>query len=239
MPGKLHRETLTEQAETELITFIQKQGLQPGEALPSEGALASEFGVSRQVIREALKSLQGKGFIQIINGKGSVVRPLNSNALLVFFARAAQMSDATLIELMEVRKGIEIQSAILAAERRTPEDVAHMEQLVTQMRASLHDPITYVELDVALHLAIVTAAHNTMMYHLIESIREASKDAVREGLLRRRTGEQFERVQTLHEALIEAIKQGNAEEAGRAMQLHFDEAVIALVNKETADSLHF
>jgi GntR family transcriptional repressor for pyruvate dehydrogenase complex len=229
MLGKLRRETLAEQAVVGLMQFIQEKDLKPGELLPSEIMLATEFGVSRQVIREALKSLQGQGVIEIINGKGAIIRPIDSDALLVFFARAVQINRDTIIELIEVRKGIEVQSAMLAAERRTPEELARMKEIVAQMSQRLGDPDAYIELDLALHLAIALATHNAMMYHLIEAIREISKDTIREGLLRRRTNEQLERVQELHEMLIAELERGDAEAASRAMAHQFDEAIVALV----------
>ena len=229
MLGKLHRETLAEQAAAGLMQFILEKNLKPGEMLPSEVMLATEFEVSRQVIREALKSLQGQGVIEIINGKGAIIQPISSNTLLVFFARAVQINPNSMIELIEVRQGIEVQSAMLAAERRTHEELTRMREIVTMMGQHLGNSDTYIELDLELHLAIASATHNTMMYHLIESIREVSKDTIREGLLHRRTIEQLERVQELHVMLLAELERGDADAAGQVMALQFDEAIIALV----------
>jgi DNA-binding FadR family transcriptional regulator len=236
MLERLHRETLAERAATSLMEFVRAQDLKPGDVLPSASRLALEFGVSRPVIREALKSLQGQGVIEVINGRGAIVRSIDSSILLVFFARAMQVDRDSIIELMEVRKGIEVEGAILAAQRRTPEELARLAATVAQMHRCLHDPDAYIELDVALHLLIASASHNRMLYHLVESIREALKDSVREGLRRRRTGEQLERVQVLHEALLTELERGDPERAGRAMALHFDEAVMALIGDDAADA---
>lgn len=62
---------LAEQATTQLMEFIRIQALKPGQVLSSEAELAAQFGVSRPVIREALKSLQGRGMIDIVNSKGN------------------------------------------------------------------------------------------------------------------------------------------------------------------------
>lgn len=232
MLEKLHRETLAERAAAGLMAYIGSQELKPGQPLPSEARLAAEFGVSRQVIREALKSLQGRGVLEIVNGKGAIVRSPDSSTLLVFFTRALQVSRDAILELMEVRKGIEVQSALLAAERRTPEDVAQMLELTAAMRRHVRDPDAYIELDVALHLRIAAASHNAMLYHLVESLRQALTDTVREGLRRRRTVAQLDRVQALHEALVADLERGDPEGARRSMALHFDEAVMALVEGE-------
>jgi DNA-binding FadR family transcriptional regulator len=230
MIEKLRRETLAEQTAAGLIQFILEQGLKPGALLPPEAALATSFNVSRQVIREALKSLQGQGVIEMVNGKGAVIRPIDSDALLVFFARAVQINRHTIIDLIEVRKGVEVQSAMLAAERRTYEELAHMKEIVAKMSQHLDDLDAYTERDMALHLAVASATHNTMMYYLVESIREVSKDTIREGLLHRRTAEQLERVQELHEMLLVELERGDARAAGQVMALQFDEAIIALVS---------
>jgi GntR family transcriptional repressor for pyruvate dehydrogenase complex len=230
MIKKLHRETLAEQAMASLMDFILKQGLKPGNVLPSEVTLASEFGVSRQVIREALKSLQGQGVIDIINGKGAVIRPIDSSALLVFFQRAVRLNRRTIIDLIEVRKGIEIQISMLAAERRTPTELARMREIVAEMGRQIGVPEAYSELDLELHLAIASATHNAMMYHLITSLREVSKDTMLAGLRHRRGNEQLARVQELHEMLLAELERGDAQAAGQVMSLQFDEAIIALAS---------
>src|SRR5262245_60167362 len=104
MLTKLRRETLAEQVSQNLVEYIQTQGLKPGDALPSEARLPVDFGVSRPIIREALKSLAGKGVIEIVNGRGAIVKPIDSETLSEFFERAMHENDNTIIELMEVRK---------------------------------------------------------------------------------------------------------------------------------------
>jgi GntR family transcriptional repressor for pyruvate dehydrogenase complex len=228
MLKKLSRETLVEQAERNLLTFIDAQGLKPGDLLPSEAKLAADFGVSRPVIRETLKSLAGKGVIAIANGKGALVQPVNSSPLRQFFQRALLADREAIVELMEVRRGIEVLSVELAARRRTPEQVARMAELVGAMRLHLADPDAYTELDVELHLLIAAAAHNTMLYHLVESLRHVLKGSIREGLRRRQTDAELERVQIHHEALLSAIQSADAEQAIGAMVAHFDEAIRVL-----------
>jgi DNA-binding FadR family transcriptional regulator len=231
MLERLRRETLVEQATAGLMEFILKQDLKPGNMLPAEITLATGFGVSRQVIREALKSLQGQGVLEIINGKGAVIRPLVGDTLRVFFARAVQIDQKTIVELIEVRRGIEVQCAMLAAERRTPEELSRMQELVAQMGARLDDVEAYSELDLELHLSIAAATHNAMVYHLLESMREISQDTMREGFRRRRNAEQRERVQALHTMLLSELERGDAQAAGRAMALQFDEAITALADQ--------
>jgi DNA-binding FadR family transcriptional regulator len=228
---KLTYRSLADQAAEALSAYIITEGLQPGGLLPSEGQLAEQFGVSRPVIREALRVLAGTGVIEIVKGKGSVVRPIDANPLLVFFDRAASMDLDSIVELVEVRRGIELESARLAATRRTKEEGTVLAELVERMRRAIDDPDAYAELDVEFHLAIAAASHNRMIRHLVSSLRGALHETIREGLRARQSRAQFERVQQLHEALCRRIVAGDAPGAQKAMLAHFDEAVDVLVRR--------
>lgn len=237
MLTKLSRETLAEQAARNLMAFIEAQDLKPGGVLPPETKLAADLGVSRPIIREALKSLSGKGIIEVVSGKGAVVKPLDSQQLRLFFQRAMRIEREAIIDLMELRKGIEVQSVALAAVRRTPEALAQLAGIVAEMRRNLHVPDAYVDLDVAFHRLIAAMTGNAMISHVVGGIREALNDTLHESLLRRQTTEQLERVQLGHEAILAALEQGDAEAAGREMAAHFDEAVKSLLDSATGDPL--
>jgi GntR family transcriptional repressor for pyruvate dehydrogenase complex len=229
MLTKIPRATLAEQAARNLIAFIESQDLKPGKLLPSESQLAADLGVSRPIIREALKSLEGKGIVEVVSGKGTVVKPPDSQPLQLFFQRTMRIESEAIIDVMELRKGIEVQSAALAAVRRTPDDVARLTKSVVEMRRNLGVPDAYVELDVAFHLLIASTTRNTMIYHMVKAIREALKDTLHESMLRQQTDEQLERVQVGHEAILASLEQGDAEGAKHAMTVHFDEAVMSLI----------
>lgn len=207
------------------------QSFRPGDILPSEATLARRFGVSRPVIREALRTLAGQGVVEIVSGKGAIVQPVDGTLLNLFFSRAIEIESGAPMELMEVRKPLEVQSAALAARRRTPEELAAMKATVQAMRRQLDDLEAYADLDLQLHLLLAAATRNRMMEHLIRSIRESLRDTIVEGLRRRNTREELERVQVLHQAVLQAIERGDDEEAARAMAQHFDEAVTALIRR--------
>ena len=231
MLNNLTRQTLSEQVAESLIDFIAGEGLKPGELLPSTAKLSESFGVSRPVVREGLQSLASLGFIEIVNGKGAIVKPIDGRLLHLFFQRAVQIQKKSVVELMEVRKPLEIQSAILATERHTPEDLISMEQIVIAMAQNLHNLETYANLDVEFHLLIAAAARNTMMYYLIGSIRESLEDVVMQGLRSRHSQAELERVQQAHEQIFAAIKAKDADSAAAMMEIHFDEAVAALLRE--------
>jgi GntR family transcriptional regulator, transcriptional repressor for pyruvate dehydrogenase complex len=232
MLPKLSRGTLAEQVTENLLAFIDSQNLKPGDLLPSETSLSTSFGVSRPVIREALKNLEGKGIIEIINGKGALVKPIDSDPLRLFFQRAMQLERSTILELMEVRKGLEVQAVMLAAKRRQENDLVNIRRLVCAMRNEIHHPLNYAALDTEYHLAIASATHNTILFYLVESIRESLLHTISTGLKVRHRDDQFERIQELHEKILQLITEGDVVGAAESMALHFDEAIEAIATSE-------
>lgn len=231
MLNKISRETLADQAARNLMAYIEAEDLKPGRWLPSEHQLAADLGVSRPIIREALKSLEGKGVIAVVSGKGAVVKPLDGQLLQQFFQRAIQIEQEALIDLIELRRAIEIAVAGQAARQRRPEELAQIAAIVGEMRRSLHAPEDYVALDVTFHQLVAALTRNQLMCHLVTSIREVIKDTLQESQLRSLNDEQLERVQRGHEAILAAIEQGDVAAAEQAMAEHFEEAINSLVSR--------
>lgn len=228
---KLFRQTLADKAAISLLEYIERNNLRPGDVLPSEAVLADSFGVSRPVIRETLKALAGSQIVEIVNGKGAVIKPITSDPLRGYFQKALQFEYSTVIELLEVRKGLEVQSARLAAERRSDEELAKIEQAVTGMRVTMQNPEQCIAYDLEFHLAIASATHNSMLYYLLESIRDATKNTILEGRRSRRTDDELERVQVLHDMIYRTIAEGDVVGAGQWMEAHFDDAVLSMARK--------
>jgi GntR family transcriptional regulator, transcriptional repressor for pyruvate dehydrogenase complex len=225
---KLNRSTLAEQVAQLLVERIETDGLKPGDPLPSIAKLAEEFSVSKPIIREALKTLEGRELIEISNGKTPIVKPISSESLRMFFERAVALEPRALIELLEIRRGLEIQSVLLAAKNRRENDVEQMRTLVRDMAVNLYQAEDYTELDLKLHLLIASASGNHLMYHLVQSIRDVLKDTIKEGLRSRFSDEQIRQVQNLHERIVDAIDTGNPAAASEAMAAHFDDAINAI-----------
>ncbi len=233
MFNSLSRDTLSDQVAQQLLDFIVAQELKPGARLPSEQKLTQAFQVSRPVIREALRSLAGKSIIEIVNGKGAIIKPLNAQPLGLFFQRALQIEQGSILEILEVRQGLEMQSARLAAERRTDEERDGMTDIVETMRKHLNNADRYVNLDGEFHVRIAQATHHAILHHIITSIRTALADAIRAGLRRQNSSEARQTVQATHEAILEAIVRGDGPSAERAMQAHFENAVNAIMHVDT------
>lgn len=223
LASDLSRATLSDQVAKHLLQHILESDLKPGDLLPPMSALTKQYGVSLPVIREALKSLSALGLITLVKGKGALIKPVGDELLRHFFSRAAYLEPRPLTQLIEVRIPLEMQSAALAASRRSDRDLARLEQLVNEMQSNLNQPEQYPLLDAQFHLAIAYAAHNLMLYYLLSSIRTSLESSM--GSIRKAREAQgrigFE--QEAHQTILTAIKLGQPEAASANMQRHLEE----------------
>ena len=227
--GKLERSSLAEQAVQSLLQHIQETRPGPGAALPSEARLGELLGVSRTVVREALRTLKGMGVVEIANGKSPTVRrDLDASALGIYFSRALQVLDNSTEDLMDVRASLEGRAAVLAALRRTPEQLERMSELVVRMQAQLRRPSVYASLDTDLHVEIARASGNVLLFQMIGSIRASLEAQSRLGMERRKTDASLQQVQDAHVRLVELIGNRDAHGASRCMRLHMESALEVL-----------
>ena len=152
----------------------------PATQFPSEGQIASSFGVGRAVVREALGHLKAIGVVHVTNGKRAVVKPLDSVPLAQFFSLAAVQGPNNLSSLLQASCGIESETAFLAAQRRTDEDLEVLQRLIHEMgtlaRGEAHfDPRQYAELDRAFHLEVARASKNLLLEQLALSIHRTDE----------------------------------------------------------------
>ena len=231
----LERRTLPQQVAARLTALIQSGSLTPGDFLASENQLSREFGVSRPVVREALRLVAAQGFVEVLNGRGAVVRSLAPDPLLAVFLDAVGRRRSSLVQLMELRNGIETHAAALAAERRTDDEAERLAVIARQMGCHLNDFDGYNELDFQLHLAVAAATHNAMIGHLMASLQETLRTSIREGFRHRQSPAVLRRTQRLHLAIVETIQSRSPLRARRAMQRHFDDAIAAIMTRPPAE----
>jgi DNA-binding FadR family transcriptional regulator len=149
--------------------------------MPNEDHLAAELGVSRTVVREAIKVLQAKGLVEVKPRTGTRVRPRRSWHLLDADVVAWQFADMErgedMRELYEIRATIEATAARLAAERRTEEQLDEIEAHQRRIEAAAAEPMALRAADLDFHGAVVDAAHNSLLSHVSAMIRVALEAA--------------------------------------------------------------
>lgn len=226
-PRRLHTQVVDA-----LVRSIVSGELTPGSGLPSEPEMSARFGVSRSVIREAMRLLDAKGLIVVRQGSGIRVTPqerwdLLDPAVLRALPESGT-STAVLRDLLEARKIVECEIAALAAERAGVADHAALAGALEVMRGALDDPPRFVVGDSAFHLTLVRAARNRVLeqmtrpMHQLLSYAQALTDAL-PGVLTRALRE--------HEAIARAVMLRDGPGARDAMRTHLTETerdVIAL-----------
>ncbi|MEV7599232.1 FadR/GntR family transcriptional regulator [Kitasatospora sp. NPDC089797] len=215
MPA-LRPSPLAEQAAALIEERIRSGEWPVGGKLPGEVALAKELGVGRSTVREALRTLAAAGMVQPRQGSGVFVtadRPAAGGDW------AARLRAAELAHIYEVRTMVEVQAARLAAERRTAADLTAVDAALAARRAAggANDK-AFVDADIALHTAVVAAAHNPVLDDLFAQfapiLREHLVDLV--GLFGLREGDPNQGYDT-HAELVRALHAGDPAEAGRVL----------------------
>jgi len=212
---------LADQVYGALQADIFEHRLAAGERLPIEAALAEKFGVSRTVIREAMARLRNDGLVQARQGAGVFVAERPVERTFRLGGQAAENAE-NIREIFELRLGIEVEAAALAALRRVPNDVQSMEKALSAMAATSDGPDLGVAADAQFHRAVALACGNAkiaafqgyLAVFLVQGIT-----AARENTRRTHPGMEDE-VMREHQAILAAVKAGDAEAARAAMRGH-------------------
>jgi GntR family transcriptional repressor for pyruvate dehydrogenase complex len=226
LPGlSLHRDLLYEQIAEQIQEMIVNESLTPGDRLPSERDLAERMGISRSVIREAMRVLKVRGLIDVKSGSGTYVRRLDAGdvAAQVGLMLSMQQIPDQYRKLLEIRRTLEIDVAGLAAVRATPEDIAAMESAIQQLAAHSGDQNAFTENDLAFHAALAAATHNDLYTVLLAPIADLSLQ-FRRAAYENDTQASIEGALSYHQEILDRIKAQDPEGARDAMRDHLDQA---------------
>ena len=234
--GAIRRVSLSEQVLTSIVNYVQANGLQIGDKLPTEGEFSELFQVSRTSVREAMKALGMNGAVKSIPGKGTFIRQpmlhyiLNGSENLVFQARVS------ISQIMEVRLAVELLAADLAIERATEEDLAQVSEAMEQLRQAVMSRKPWAVQGARFHVCIAQSAKNPLVVKLVASYsdtvghyRDALVDANSESEMARHIQE--------HEAILDALRARDKKAMHAAIRVHLkntEENVKRLVDQNTA-----
>jgi GntR family transcriptional repressor for pyruvate dehydrogenase complex len=232
---QLEREaTLAQRVEAELERLIVESRLGAGDRLPSERELASQFGVSRTVVREAVRALAAKQLVDVSVGRGTVVRMPSPKAAAesMKLLLLMQTDGAGVQKVSEIRHIIENEIAALAAERRTEADLERLAGILDEMRAHVDAPDVYITSDVAFHAALAAATQNELFVVVLDSLVEIMIEV---RLLTLRVPDIARLALSYHERILEAVRSGDAQAARAIMDEHMDQATAKLLESVAAD----
>ncbi|MFG2590787.1 FadR/GntR family transcriptional regulator [Streptomyces sp. NPDC048438] len=225
--GPLRPSPLVEQATEHLREQIRTGAWPVGTKLPGETSLAASLGVGRSTVREALRALAGAGLVQARQGAGVFVIAAEPEE-----DWATRLRRAAVTDVYEVRIGIEVEAARLAGRRRTDDDVAALTAALAGRRAAAGaGDAAFVDADIALHAAVVAAAHNPVLSALftefVPTLRKGLIDML--ALLELRSGDPNHGDED-HASLVDAVARGDGDAAGRTLREELEQTLARLTS---------
>jgi GntR family transcriptional repressor for pyruvate dehydrogenase complex len=211
-------ERLSDRVANRLLETIVSRGLGPGDRLPSERLLAKQFGVSRTVIREAVRLLTGKGIIAARPGHGLAVTAVEASAVsqsLSLFVHGNDSIDYPKVH--EVRAMLEVQVVALAARRATDGEIEQLRQVCDRMEVVLEDNEAASRNDLEFHRMLAAATHNELYEVLLDAVAAPLMEIRRETFtLPGRAGVAL----AAHREILGCVAAGDVSAARRQMRAH-------------------
>lgn len=214
---KIKKTSLHETIVDEIERLVVAGQLKLGDSLPPERELAAQFGVSRTAVREATRVLCQRQLVTVQRGRGAVVAHPTLSVVYEPIRLLCKLGKATIVQLTEVRTGLEPEMAALAAVRATNEQFIAMEDIIGAHQATITDMDKAVPLDIAFHRAVCEASQNNLASVVLLSIHTM----LRESMLGTYSlpGEP-EVSLAKHMAIFRALRERDPEGARREMRDH-------------------
>jgi DNA-binding FadR family transcriptional regulator len=212
---------LSDQVAEMILDTIRSAGLHSGDRLPSEREFADQLGVSRTVIREAIRSLAGKGIVEIRSGSGIRVAsfdPSSVSEAMGHLIRSGEF-DIDYEKVHAVRQMIEVEVAGRAAVTAQETEIDSLEQLLNRSEALIDDVEAFSNADVEFHRGIAQLTHNELFVIMLDSIGDVMLD------IRRATSAlpgEAKKAAAFHRRILEQISARDSDGAREAMREHLD-----------------
>jgi DNA-binding FadR family transcriptional regulator len=196
-----------------------------GGAVPPEPVLCEELGVSRTVIREAIKSLVAKGMIHTGPKVGTRVLPWDDwnwfDADVISWQAKTGLSNEFIRDLQDLRRVVEPAAVRLAASRATPEDLAGIEDAFAGMKRAVMGGGDYVTYDLRFHQGLLRASHNRLLVQMSKALGALLRTSFEISTIRK---DGPRKSLPLHRAVLDAVTDRDVERAERAILVLIDGA---------------
>ena len=214
------RALLSKSVEDAVVDAIQTKKLEPGTKLPSELELCEQFGVSRTVVREALRVLHARGLIDIQKGKGMFVREFSGQSAadpLRFYLRM-NFERSYVMDIVHARQILEPAVVALASKKRTKDDVAQMAHDIDLLKTCADDFAELSRIDTQFHIDIAKASGNALMPLLLEPIHRLIPEI--KSTVYATVQEARDSAVLWHQKILDEIVKSDPDAARRAMVEH-------------------
>ncbi|MAT95126.1 MAG: GntR family transcriptional regulator [Halioglobus sp.] len=213
------------QVAQQLQGLIESGAIEVGARLPSERDLASQFGVSRPTVREAMIALEIAGLVEVRSGSGVYVlaRPDHPG-------RVAQMQGPGPFEILEARRLIEGETCALAAQRIDAQQLARLQELVDEMAEENRREVVTEQADEAFHCLVAEAAGNSALAATVTWLwRLRNESEISTHFHRRVRAEGNRPIVADHQAILDALRAGDPQAARQAMSGHLQRVIDQLL----------
>ena len=198
--------------------YILEHDLKPGDSLPPEGQLVEELGVGRSSVREAVKSLQSVGIVDVRQGNGLYVRELNFDPMLETFLFGMKFDPHTLAELLQIRSWLEVAVIGDAVEHIGAQEISKLEGILLVWERRVRAGEEYSDLDEEFHEIIYGVLDNQSLMKLFSvfwvSFTSLENEVTRDA--------DPEKVIEFHKSIVDAIKTRDSSLVRRQLLQHFD-----------------
>ena len=223
------------QGVVEQISSSIRQGLlKPGEKLPTESSMMAQHGVSRTVVREAISHLQASGLVQTRHGIGTFVLERAPQSGLGIDAESI-LTLRDVLSVLELRIGVETETAGLAAARRSEEQVRDLGAALAEMHEAMAVGRSAAEADKRFHLLIAQSTGNRYFVDILTQLGNAIIPRARLNtveLEQDKPANFNERVSREHDDIFRAIERRDPEAARAAMRTHLSNSRERLVEAQ-------
>lgn len=210
-------EKLYAQVFRQIRAYIVQRGLQPGDLLPTEQALMDMLGVGRNVLREAIKSMELMGMVSAQPGRGTVLKPFSLDFIFqnVIFAAASE-EDRAIADMLDIRKRLELGYMRQAFQSLREEDIRVIRAHLEGIKRQWEEHRFFHADDREFHLAIFSRVGNGTLISMMEAIWDVDANFKTEEKLKH-----LDETIVKHENIVRALEAGNEEAFEAAMMAHF------------------
>ena len=217
MTDMSRNEKLYIQAFREIRSYIMRNHLEPGDLLPTEQQLCAQLGVSRNVLREAIKSMELMGMVRACPGRGTEVREFSLDFVfqnVLFFRMDGQ--EKPVREMFSIRKALELSFMRQAFDSITAQDIAEMRACATEIRARWENGEMFEEADRRFHGALFRSLNHSVLNSVLDAIWAADSGFQLEAKM-----PHLASTVTKHERIVDALEKYDYMAFAQAMLAHY------------------
>ena len=213
------RDTLTRQATETIKRFILEENLPTGAQLPGERELSETLAVSRNIVRAALSVLMAEGIITKKASKGAFVAEFDRSQVSSALPLTVGQNGPSPRALREARAALEIGAVGLMAQRITPAEIEQLAAILETYERKHREGKSTIKEDIEFHLALLQATKNEVIVEMTPLVIEVFRQTLAQepSAIRRNP----ERIIVEHRRILQALQQGDINEARQAMRDHF------------------